>query len=789
MGFNVLIHPYENFYNDANEVDIVIVLRGLKRYTVNPNHINIMWNISHPDDITIEEYEDYDIVFIASLGFAKKINSQTNAIVRPLLQCTDSTSFFPEKNEYYSNDILFVGNTRGVFRSAIKNITQTNHNFSVYGGGNWHQFIDKEHIKGEFIPNSDLNQAYSSCKILLNDHWDDMRIKDFPSNRLFDAFASEAFIISDDFPSADSIFEGNLITYENVDDLNSKINYYLTHEKERKLKSKKGREIVLKNHTFNKRAKTIVNYIKQLDDLLEKEKGNEIKISIIIPVFNAEKYLGECLDSVLSQSIKDIEVLCIDHGSTDNSYGVMEKYASLDARVKIFSISNEKRGAGAPRNVGLENAKGKYIHFLDPDDWVTKDGYEKLYIAAEENNLDLLLFKILPYINADGRTFKNPAFEFISINNLEGKIFNIDDLGKNILDLSGSSVNKLIRHDFIKKINARFPEGIFSQDHAFAFQLYLNAKRISFINDYFYYYRQHPSSVTAKTGKKQFDYIKARNIVFNVFKKFNYFDKFKSELINQKLDILNKLYWRMSEPYIEDFFNLLKEDFINMRDVEKIDENLLKSINPYNKEFYEKVISSKNNKEFCVQTCPICGNIVEKFLVLNDKEVRCPHCKSVPRQRLFYLFFKNFTTIFEKNNKLLYFDPEYPIYSAFKKDNRIKLFSVSSKNNTSDLVDNQINIEQMPFEDDEFDLIYIDSTIKNELNTLNSSNELFRVIKSYSEGGLLVLRGPAFNNLDESSLISAGFKIKKYSANDILSPYNLNQYNIDSNLKIFLCMK
>ena len=95
----------------------------------------------------------------------------------------------------------------------------------------------------------------------------------------------------------------------------------------------------------------------------------------------------------------------------------------------------------------------------------------------------------------------------------------------------------------------------------------------------------------------------------------------------------------------------------------------------------------------------------------------------------------------------------------------------------------------MPFEDDEFDLIYIDSTINNELNTLNSSNELFRVIKPYSDGGLLVLRGPAFNNLDESSLIRAGFKIKKYSANDILSPYNLNQYNIDSNLKIFLCMK
>ena len=245
----------------------------------------------------------------------------------------------------------------------------------------------------------------------------------------------------------------------------------------------------------------------------------------------------------------------------------------------------------------------------------------------------------------------------------------------------------------------------------------------------------------------------------------------------------------MDEQYIEEFFDLLKEDFINMDKVEKIDESILTSINPYNKEFYEKVISSKNNKEFGEQNCPICGNVVEKFLVLNDKEVRCPYCKSVPRQRLFYLFFKNYTSIFEKNSKILYFDPEYPIYSIFKKSNMINLLSVSCNKNNSGLVDNEINIEHMSFENDEFNLIYIDSKIKNNLNTSNSSKELYRIIKPYSEGGLVVLRGPAINNLNKRSLIKAGFKIKKYSGKDILSPYKLNQYNIDSNINLFICMK
>ena len=126
------------------------------------------------------------------------------------------------------------------------------------------QYVNEKYIKGQFIPNEKVHEYYSSCKILLNDHWEDMRDLDFPSNRLFDALACGTFVISDKIPSAETLFEGNVITYENAEDLNEKIKYYLSHDEERRMIAEKGKEIVLKNHTFDNRVDTIIDSLKNL---------------------------------------------------------------------------------------------------------------------------------------------------------------------------------------------------------------------------------------------------------------------------------------------------------------------------------------------------------------------------------------------------------------------------------------------------------------------------------------------------------------------------------------------
>ena len=260
-GFKVIIQAREEWYN-KEEFDIALVLRGELDYNPNHSKINIMWNLSHPTFISIEEYEKYDYVFISSKKYADKIKSKANTNVNSLLQCTDPDLFYPEKDENISEEILFVGVTRGVYRDIIKDILKTNHDVAIYGRG-WEEFIDEKYVKGYFISNDRLHKYYSSCKILLNDHWKEMRDEDFPSNRLFDALACGTFVISDKIPSADTLFEGCIVTYEDVDDLNEKINYYLTHEDERVKIAKKGQKIVLENHTFDNRIIKIMSILKE----------------------------------------------------------------------------------------------------------------------------------------------------------------------------------------------------------------------------------------------------------------------------------------------------------------------------------------------------------------------------------------------------------------------------------------------------------------------------------------------------------------------------------------------
>ncbi|MDO8870921.1 MAG: glycosyltransferase [Methanobacteriaceae archaeon] len=246
--------------NDDADCDVVLVLRGLSKYKPKKQHFNIMWNISHPDKVEIEEYNQYDHVLIASQIWTDKLKEIIDVPVEKMLQCTDPELFNPEFSRDYDHDLLFVGNSRKVFRKIIKDLLPTNKDLSIYGT-NWKNLVDKKYIKGKHIPNDELRKAYSSCKILLNDHWEDMKEKGFISNRLFDGFAAGAFIISDEVMGVSEVFRDALITYNNPEELENLISHYLKNEKDRKLLSEKGKKIVLNNHTFQKRVEHILQII------------------------------------------------------------------------------------------------------------------------------------------------------------------------------------------------------------------------------------------------------------------------------------------------------------------------------------------------------------------------------------------------------------------------------------------------------------------------------------------------------------------------------------------------
>jgi len=260
---SVLLQVLPEWNNlEDRDCDVVLLLRGLSQYKPRKHQFNIMWNISHPDKISINEYNKYDFVFVASNKWKEELEDKLNVPVKSLLQCTDPELFYPEFSEEYKHELLFVGINRQPFRQIIHDLLPTKRDLGLYGK-NWKGKVDSKYICGEHIPNIELHKAYSSCKILLNDHWGDMREKGFISNRLFDGLAAGAFIISDKVRGIKEIFGDSVVTYSDSNELDELINYYLVHEDERKDKIKKGRDMVLNNHTFQKRVEQILEILKK----------------------------------------------------------------------------------------------------------------------------------------------------------------------------------------------------------------------------------------------------------------------------------------------------------------------------------------------------------------------------------------------------------------------------------------------------------------------------------------------------------------------------------------------
>jgi len=265
IGYRVLLQVL-NEWDNAQDLnyDNVLVLRGLSQYKLKDHHFNIMWNISHPDKVSKLEYSMYDFIYVASIKWAQYLqNSLDIEQVMPLLQCSDTDLFYPVDMKE-DIELLFVGNSRKIFRKVIQWILPTKYNLEIYGS-NWEKFVDHKYIRAQNIPNGDLYTYYNRAKIVLNDHWDDMREKGFISNRIFDVSACGKFILTDDVQGLEDIFGDAIVVYKDKEDLQQKIEYYLTHDEERYEKAKKAMEITRSLYSFSLRVKEIDKMLKNKD--------------------------------------------------------------------------------------------------------------------------------------------------------------------------------------------------------------------------------------------------------------------------------------------------------------------------------------------------------------------------------------------------------------------------------------------------------------------------------------------------------------------------------------------
>ncbi len=251
-----------NEWDDALgfECDVVLHLKGLSPYVPKPGQFNVLWCISHPEKLTVDECESYNLVCAASERFASDLGKRVRVPVCVLDQATDPRVFYPEENARYDHELVFVANSRKVMRRVMSDLLPTERGLAVYGT-NWRGLIDDHYIVAEHVPNDELHKVYSSSAIVLNDHWDDMREHGFISNRIYDALACGALVLSDELPELSDRFGETVVTYSDRAELQGLIERLLASPKERAKRGRRGRELVLAHHTFEHRVDQLLEIL------------------------------------------------------------------------------------------------------------------------------------------------------------------------------------------------------------------------------------------------------------------------------------------------------------------------------------------------------------------------------------------------------------------------------------------------------------------------------------------------------------------------------------------------
>ena len=222
------------------------------------------------------------------------------------------------------------------------------------------------------------------------------------------------------------------------------------------------------------------------------------KVSVIIPVYNTEKFLRKCLDSVCNQTLQDIEIICINDCSTDGSLEILREYAGKDNRIKLIELF-ENGGAAKARNIGIDIAHGEYIGFVDSDDFVDLDFYEKLYNKAVETGADAVKGKLYLY---DINTNKVYLEAWIDIN---------DSVKKNKANFYFTFTTAIYKSSLIKEYNIRFLEGLIHfEDPYFTIMAAIHYNKLEVIDDAKYYYINNPNSTSRKNITKE----QAKSIVY-----------------------------------------------------------------------------------------------------------------------------------------------------------------------------------------------------------------------------------------------------------------------------------
>lgn len=319
-----------------------------------------------------------------------------------------------------------------------------------------------------------------------------------------------------------------------------------------------------------------------------------VKISVIVPVYNAGKYLEECLSHITGQSFTDIEIICIDDGSTDNSADILNDFAESDSRFKI--ISQENRGLGAARNRGIELAKGDYVYFMDADDYLELTALEESYEISQKYGLDFLIFKIR---NFNDRTNEEIHDDYYSMPHLKERVganvFNYCDVTDIGLKLAVNAYGTFFKRDFIGDL--RFPEGLLFEDNVFFAQALFRAERIYFYDRFLYNRRVHDGSLSNTPSTAMLDTIDITDMLLDLVNEYGYV-RHKRELYYRIFNNIYSIFEDAPDGLKDELFPEIKRRYLEFSGKWENDEYFRDDLPKRYRHIYRSALESDSAEEF-----------------------------------------------------------------------------------------------------------------------------------------------------------------------------------------------
>lgn len=290
---------------------------------------------------------------------------------------------------------------------------------------------------------------------------------------------------------------------------------------------------------------------------------NQIKVSIIIPIYNVEEYLEECLVSALKQTLKEIEIICVNDGTPDNSMNIVDKYAKEDSRIVI--VEKENGGLSSARNAGMAVARGEYVYFLDSDDYIMENSMEVLYKQAHDNDLDDIYFDAESFFESED--LKEEMSEYVDyyvrkadysqvVTGLE-MLKKMDENN----EFRPSACLQMIKREFLLENKIQFCNGIVHEDNLFSLECILEAKRVKHIPEQFYMRRVRAESIMTATKefKSSFGYYMCLEGILDRLKdKSNYSPEIQQAIINRLCNIQSNALNKIMEIPAEEMEEFMK---------------------------------------------------------------------------------------------------------------------------------------------------------------------------------------------------------------------------------------